>query len=60
MHLHLAPLFAWLPSDLLGVLLLFLLEISLIEAYTVTPRSRRYGDVMATYIREVETPSRVR
>ena len=26
----------------------------------VTPRSRRYGDVMATYIREVKTPSRVR
>ena len=27
---------------------------------TVTPRSRRYGDVMATYIREVKTRSRVR
>ena len=26
----------------------------------VTPRSRRYGDIMATYIREVKTPSRVR
>jgi len=26
----------------------------------VTPRSRRYGDVMAMYIREVKTPSRVR
>ena len=26
----------------------------------VTPQSRRYGDVMATYIREVKTTSRVR
>ena len=26
----------------------------------ITPRSHGYGDVMATYIREVKTPSRVR
>jgi len=26
MHLYLAPLFAWLPSDLLGVYLLFSLR----------------------------------
>ena len=33
MRLHLAPLFTWLPSDLFGVLHLFLLlETSLIEA----------------------------
>ena len=30
------------------------------EIMIVTPRSQGYGDVMATYIREVETPSRVR
>ena len=30
------------------------------DTHSVTPRSRRYGDVMATYIREVKTTSRVR
>ena len=30
------------------------------EVKVVTPRSQRYGDVMATYIREVKTRSRVR
>ena len=30
------------------------------EHLDVTPQSRRYGDVMATYIREVNTRSRVR
>ena len=29
-------------------------------AMSVTPRSQGYGDVMATYIREVKTTSRVR
>jgi len=31
-----------------------------LTARDVTPRSRRYGDVIATYIREVKTTSRVR
>ena len=43
-----------------ALLRLLSLRMLIIVMLLVMPHSRRYGDVMATYIREVKTPSRVR